>query len=152
MSEINHFKLEVHETKDVNDGHVNGRMVPIWKDWENIIKKVPQMVYVTEVKPGEMKGPHLHKIRTSYFVCIKGKVVFIIRDPTGKYHEIETSYENPNLIEIPKNYPACHINLSTETSMVLALVNPAWRPDNRDEHNLSFDDYDFSKWEKITNN
>ena len=35
------------------------------------------MVYVTSINPGEVKGPHLHVIRHSYYVCIKGKVVFI---------------------------------------------------------------------------
>jgi hypothetical protein len=30
--------------------------------------------------------------------------------------------------------------------MILALANPAWHPDDKDEHNVTFDDYDWNKW------
>ena len=78
------FDLEKHETKDVKDSHTNGELTVIWRDWDEIIKN-PQMVYLNSVYPGEIKGPHLHIIRHSYYVCIKGKVVFIIKQDSGKY-------------------------------------------------------------------
>jgi hypothetical protein len=28
-------------------------------------------------------------------------------------------------------------------------VNPSWKPDNRDEHNVTYDDYDWNKWKKL---
>ena len=74
------IELEKHATKDIRDSHINGDLTVIWRDWDNIIKKMPKMVYVSSVNPGEIKGPHLHKNRTSYFSCIHGKVVFIIQD------------------------------------------------------------------------
>ena len=144
--EIKSYALEKHQTRDIVDGHTNGSLIPVWKDWEDIIKVHPKMVYVTTINPGEIKGPHLHIIRYSYFVCIRGKVVFIIRDKSGKYIEIESSFEKPNLVQIPRNYESCHINLSNDVSMILSLVEPAWRPDNKDEHNVSFDDYNWEKW------
>tara|TARA_B100001765_G_C19427737_1_gene304169 strand:- start:139 stop:606 length:468 start_codon:yes stop_codon:yes gene_type:complete len=144
--EIKSYALEKHQTRDIVDGHTNGSLIPVWKDWEDIIKVHPKMVYVTTINPGEIKGPHLHIIRYSYFVCIRGKVVFIIRDKSGKYIEIESSFEKPNLVQIPRNYASCHINLSNDVSMILSLVEPAWRPDNKDEHNVSFDDYNWEKW------
>ena len=104
------------------------------------------MVYVTRINPGERKGPHLHIIRHSYYVCIKGKVVFIIKDNEGKYLEIESGEDNPTLVEIPKGFSSAHINLSNEPSTILALVNPSWKPDIRDEHNITYDDYDWNKW------
>ena len=36
------------------------------------IKNHPKMVYVSHVNPHEIKGPHLHTKRDSYFVCIRG--------------------------------------------------------------------------------
>ena len=63
----------------------------------------PKMVYTSSVNPGEVKGPHLHTKRDSYFVCIVGKVVFIAKDLNGKYYEIESSEENPVLVQIQKN-------------------------------------------------
>ena len=53
------------------------------------------MVYVSSVNPGEIKGPHLHTKRDSYFVCIRGKVIFVAKDEKGKYLEIESSEKKP---------------------------------------------------------
>ena len=103
-NEIKAIKLEKHQTKDVKDQHVNGSLTVIWRDWDKILTE-PKMVYVSSVNPGEIKGPHLHTKRDSYFVCIKGKVVFIVKDLGGKFHEIESSEEDPVLVLIPKNYP-----------------------------------------------
>jgi dTDP-4-dehydrorhamnose 3,5-epimerase len=148
--QIKTFSLEKHETKDIHDGHVNGSLIPVWRDWDNLVKIHPKMVYVTTIEPHEIKGPHLHITRHYYFTCIRGKVVFIIRDPSGKYHEIESGHDNPVLIEVPKNFVSSHINLSNETSMILCLANPAWSPNDKDEHNVVFDDYNWKKWESYT--
>ena len=145
---INTFLLENHETKDIHDGHTNGSLVPIWRDWDNLLGVHPKMVYFTTINKGERKGPHLHITRHYYFLCIKGKVIFVIKDPSGKYHEIESSEEKPVLIEVPKNFASSHINISNDTSFILALANPAWHPDDKDEHNVTFDDYDWNKWSK----
>ena len=74
-------------------------------------------------------------------------VIFIIKENSGKYLEIESSEDNPVLVEVPKNRSSAHINLSNEPSIILALVNPSWKPDNRDEHNVSYDDYNWKKWD-----
>ncbi len=146
QSKIRTYKLEKHQTKDIKDSHVNGWLIPVWRNWDKIISVQPEMVYITSINPGEIKGPHLHIIRHSYYVCIKGKVVFIIKEDSGNYMEVESSEDNPVLVEIPKNHSSAHINLSDETSLIMALVNPSWKPDNRDEHNVIYDDYDWDKW------
>ena len=151
-SQIKTFKLEKHQTKDILDSHVNGFLIPVWRDWDKSISVKPEMVYMTSINPGERKGPHLHITRHSYFVCIKGKVVFIIKENSDNYLEIESGEDNPVLIEIPKNYSSAHINLSDEPSIIMALVSPSWKPNNKDEHNVTYDDYDWKKWEKIKNN
>ena len=143
---ISSIKLDMHPTKDISDQHINGNLTVIWRDWDNIVKNEPKMVYVSSINPGEIKGPHLHTKRNSYFVCIHGKVVFIIKDTNGKYHEIQSSDENPVLIHVPKNYSSAHINLSNSVSRVLVLADIAWRPNDDEMKNVSFDDYDLSKW------
>ena len=145
---IKSIRLETHPTKDVLDNHVNGSLTVIWRDWDKILPSEPKMVYVSTVNPGEKKGPHLHTKRDSYFVCIKGKVVFIVKDLEGKYHEIESSEDEPVLVQIPKNYPSAHINLSEQASSVLALASIAWRPNDNEMINVSFDDYDWTKWKQ----
>ena len=147
-SEIKWYTLEKHDTKDIKDGHVNGTLISVWKDWENIIKVHPKMVYVTTVNPGEIKGPHLHKIRHSYFVCIKGKVVFIIKEKNGNYIEIESSEENGIMVFVPKNIASAHINLADDTSRILALADISWKPNDNEMVNTTFEDYDWNKWKK----
>jgi dTDP-4-dehydrorhamnose 3,5-epimerase-like enzyme len=151
MSEksIKSTKLEVHETKDVSDFHVNGELTVIWRDWDKILDFEPKMIYTSSVNPGEIKGPHLHLKRTSYFVCIKGKVIFIVKDEKGNYHEIESSEKNPILVRIPNNFPSAHVNLSKEISTILALADIAWRPNDNEMKNVTFDNYDLDKWKKV---
>ena len=143
---ITSINLEVHPTKDISDDHVNGSLTVVWRDWDKIIKNESKMIYVSSINPGEIKGPHLHTKRNSYFVCIHGKVVFIIQDKDGKYNEIESSDVDPVLIHVPKNYSSAHINLSKSLSTVLVLADVAWRPNDDEMKNVSFDDYDLSKW------
>ena len=53
------IKLEKHDTKDIVDKHINGSLTVIWRDWDDIIKNHPKMIYITSVFPNEVKGPHL---------------------------------------------------------------------------------------------
>lgn len=145
---IRYIKLGKYDTKDIKDNHVNGSLTVIWRDWDKILEIEPKMVYVSSVNSGEIKGPHLHTQRDSYFVCIRGKVVFIAKDLQGKYHEIESSEDNPVLIQIPKNHSSAHINITNNVATVLTLANPAWKPNDDEMKNVSFDDYDWGKWNK----
>ena len=138
-------KLEIHETKDVNDQHVNGELTVIWREWDKIFDFEPKMIYISSVNKNEIKGPHLHLKRTSYFVCVKGKVMFITKDYDGNYKEIESSEENPVLIRIPKNIPSAHVNLSENVSKVLTLADIAWKPNDNEMINVIFDDYNLKK-------
>ena len=146
MTDFSVHPLEKHLTKDINDGHFNGELTVVWRDWDKLLKNHPKMVYVSSINPGEIKGPHIHTKRTSYFVCIHGKVLFIIRNSDGKYSEIESSAENPVLVQIPNNVPSAHINLDQSISRVLALADISWKPNDNEMINTNFDDYNWKKW------
>jgi len=146
MSEKFTIKIETHKTKDIKDGHTNGSLSVIWRDWDKKIDYEPRMVYVSTVNINEIKGPHIHTKRNSYFTCIHGKVVFIIKDTDGKFYEIESGEENPIIVFVPKNIPSAHINISDKSSSVLALADVAWKPDDDEMVNTTFDDYDWKKW------
>lgn len=143
---IRFVKLDKYDTKDIQDGHANGSLTVIWRDWDKILEVEPKMVYVSSVNPGEIKGPHLHTERDSYFVCIRGKVIFVAKNNDGTYSEIESSEENPTLVQIPKNFASAHINTTNQIATILTLANPAWKPNNDEMKNTSFDDYDWKKW------
>ncbi len=145
---IRSINLEKHETKDIKDGHINGSLTVVWRDWDNILPNHPKMVYISSVNPGEIKGPHIHTKRDSNFVCVHGKVVFVIKNKDGKYSEIESSDDNPTLVYVPKNYSSAHLNLSNNVSRVLTLADLAWRPNDNEMKNDTFEDYDWSKWNK----
>ena len=143
---IDCVNLEKHETKDINDEHINGSLSVIYRDYDEVIKNQPKMVYVSSVNSGEIKGPHLNKVRNSYFTCIHGKVIFIVKDENGKYIEIESNSENPVLIKVPKGIPSAHINPTNEIGRVLTLTDLAWRPNDNEMENVTFENYDWKKW------
>ena len=139
--------LETHQTKDIEDSHINGELTVIWRNWDNIIKN-PEMVYVNSVNPGEIKGPHIHKKRTSFFYCIDGKMALVIKDNNNKYNEIEVDSQESKLISVSKGTPAAIINPSQNVSKILVLADVAWKPNDNEMENVTFDDYDWNKWKK----
>ena len=144
-------KLEVHETRNTKTDKVNGDLIVVYRDWDKYLESSPAMIYITSIFPNEIKGPHLHKERNSYFLCIKGKVLFIIREKNGKYIEIVADQNTPQLISIPKGISSAHVNLSDDPSSILVLADIAWKPDDDEMENVEFRDYDWTKWKKITN-
>ena len=144
---VDEIILETHQTKDVKDNHVNGSLTVIWRDWDKIINHDLKMIYISSINKGEIKGPHIHTKRNSYFVCIHGKVVFIIKNNDGSYREIISSEEKPVLVHVPKNVSSAHINLSDTVSRVIALADLAWRPNDEEMKNDIFENYNLSKWQ-----
>ena len=140
--------LENHKTKDITDSHINGELTVIWRDWDNLIKNHPKMVYVNSVNSGEIKGPHIHKNRTTSFSCIHGSVVLVIQDNDGKFHEVKADSEKPVLITVPNGIAVAIVNPTTEIAKVLVLADIAWRPNDDEMNNISYDNYDWNKWKK----
>jgi dTDP-4-dehydrorhamnose 3,5-epimerase len=150
MSKDYSINLEKHDTKDIHDSHVNGSLTVIWRDWDEIIKNHPKMIYVSSVDSGEIKGPHIHTKRESYFTCIHGKVIFVIKKLDGTYEEILSSDEKPVMVHVPKNTSSAHMNLSANTSRILTLADIAWKPNDNEMKNDHFDDYDWKKWDDVS--
>lgn len=146
MDDIYEIILEKHETRSIDDNHVNGSLTVIWRDWDKILTHSPKMVYVSSVEPGEIKGPHIHTRRNSYFTCIHGSVLFVLKRNDGSYIEIESDEQNPKMIYVPKDMPSAHLNLSNSVSRILTLADLAWRPNDNEMKNSIFTDYDWKKW------
>ena len=150
MDEKNFFvwDLEKHQTKDTTDSHINGELTIIWRDWDNIITNPPKMIYVNYINPGEIKGPHLHKNRTTYFSCIHGSIVLVIQDDDGKFHEVKADSEKPTLISVRNGVAAAIVNPTDDISKVLVLADIAWKPNDNEMKNIDFENYDWNKWKK----
>ena len=139
------FQLENHETKDVLDAHINGELTVIWRNWDKIIKN-PEMIYLNSVNPGEIKGPHMHKNRTSYFFCIEGEMIIVIQDKNGKYHEIVANSDSSKLVSVSNEISAAIVNPSKNISKILVMADVAWKPNDGEMINIKFENYDFKKW------
>tara|TARA_B100000029_G_C17537952_1_gene945583 strand:+ start:430 stop:882 length:453 start_codon:yes stop_codon:yes gene_type:complete len=139
------FDLEVHETKNITDSHVNGELTVVWRDWDNLINN-PKMVYVNTVNPGEIKGPHVHKNRISYFYCIEGEMITIVQDKDGQFHEIRIHSGESKLVSVSNGIAAAIVNPSNKISKILVLADVAWKPNDNEMDNVEFKNYNFDKW------
>ena len=123
----------------------NGFLVPIYNIHEGFFApgKEPQQVYLTVISPEEIKGPHLHLIRTGFFTCIKGNARFVLKTSSG-YQEYCSGEKYDYLsVEVPAGIPAALQNIGDEDAYVLNMPSPAWTSDMNDEHRADFGDYDF---------
>ena len=131
-------------TKDENN-NPNGFLVPLYNVHDDFFPpgKEPQQVYLTVIAPRQIKGPHLHYIRTGCFTCIKGNARFVLKLPEG-YQVFYSGDDHKYLtIIVPSGVPAALQNLGDEDAYVLNMPNPAWTPDMNDEHSADFSDFDF---------
>ena len=135
--------LEKHETKDTTESHVNGELTVIWRDWDDLINNHPKMVYINSINPGEKKGPHIHKKRTTYFSCIYGNITLVVKESDGKLHEVTLDSKKPELACIPNGIAAALVNTTDYVAKVLVLADIAWKPNDNEMENISFEEYDW---------
>lgn len=130
-------------TKD-SGGKENGFLVPIYNNNDHFFEtgKEPKQAYLTTVRQGCSKGPHLHFIRTGFFTCIKGNVKIVLKVGAGGYEEYYSGEDHEYLsVEVPTGVAALIVNIGEEEAFVLNMPNPAWTPEMDDEHSADFNDY-----------
>lgn len=126
-----------------SSGETNGYLVPIYNVNDRFFapSSEPQQVYLTVIAPREVKGPHLHYIRTGFFTCIKGNIKIVVKLPDG-YQEFYSGEDHNYLsVEVPAGTPALLMNQCDSDAFVLNMPNPAWTPTMNDEHSADFGDY-----------
>ncbi len=131
-------------TKD-HTNQLNGFLVPLYNIHDGFFSpgKEPQQVYLTVIAPQQIKGPHLHFIRTGCFTCIKGNARFVLKTADGyQVFYSGEDYEYRSVI-VPIGVPASLQNLGDEDAYVLNMPNPAWTPTMNDEYTADFSDFDF---------
>lgn len=119
-------------TKDPR-GNPNGFVVPLWH-----VDHGPRIdqAYLTTVLPGAQKGPHCHMKRRGHYVCIRGAVLIVTRDPEGNYRSFEMSAETQEHnrgLDIPPGTVSALYNLGDEEAWLLNMPSPPWRSDDQDE-------------------
>jgi len=112
-------------TKDLN-GNKNGHLIEIMKDG-NLTT-----CYLTACAPGSFKGYHLHKIRSSNYVCVKGKMLIITYE-NGERREFLMTAEYPIRLHIPPNIATGLKNVGNEEGWLINYPDPPYDPDLKDE-------------------
>ncbi len=131
-----------------NKAQVNGYLIPIYNVHDGFfpLGEEPQQVYLTVIAPGEIKGPHLHFIRTGCFTCIKGNARFVLKTSEG-YQIIYSGEEHEyRTVIVPTGIPAALQNIGDGEAFVLNMPQPAWTSDMNDEHSADFSDFDFTAY------
>ena len=125
-------------------GIPNGYLVPIYNIHEGFFAEgcEPKQVYLTVISSRMRKGPHLHYVRTGFFICIKGDIKIVLKTAEG-YKEFFSGENYAYLsVEVPTGIPALLINVGIGEAFVLNMPNPAWMPTMNDEHKADFSDYE----------
>lgn len=144
MENIKIKKNKKHITKNLKDD-VNGFVVPIINVHDKFVhdEQWPKQVYLTVATPKDIKGPHLHKKRWGLFTCIKGNIKIVIRI-NDKYEEHFSGEDYSfQTIQVPAGIPAALVNIGEEDAYILNMPSPSWHPDDLDEWDVSFDNYDY---------
>ncbi len=108
------------------DKSENGFLIELLKDSDKTA------AYLTAAKPGAFKGYHLHKVRASRYVCIKG-VMKIILYVNGLREEHILDGSKPTRLYIPKNIPTGLQNIGTEEAWLINFPDPYYNPQLTDE-------------------
>lgn len=128
-----------------NQGKANGFLLPLLNIHEPFLEPEhwPQQVYLTVAHPGEVKGPHLHKKRRGLFTCIKGniKIVARIEDRYEEYFSGE-DYDFTS-VQVPAGIPVALVNIGPDDAYIINMPSPAWRAEDQDDWDVTFDDYSF---------
>jgi len=132
-------------TKDHKD-QPTGFLVPIFNIHDSFFEagKEPEQVYLTVIGAGQIKGPHLHFIRTGCFTCIKGNARFVLKTDGGYEVFYSGDAHEYRSVLVPAGVPAALQNLGDDEAYVLNMPNPAWTPTMDDEHTADFSDFDFN--------
>lgn len=114
------------KTFDYKTKSENGFLIELFKDGDKTA------VYLTSATPGAFKGYHLHRVRASRYVCIKGKMkitLFI----NGKFEDHILDSSEPKRLYIPNNTATGLENIGDEEAWLINFPDPPYDPSLKDE-------------------
>jgi dTDP-4-dehydrorhamnose 3,5-epimerase-like enzyme len=125
---IDQVKEEIAKKVPTYDlsGKENGFLIELFKDGNKTT------AYLTCAKAGAFKGYHLHKVRASRYICVKGKMKIILY-VNGKREEHILTSENLTRLFIPPNIPTGLQNIGEEDAWLINFPDPPYDPDLKGE-------------------
>ena len=110
------------KTYDLN-GNENGFLVELKKEGRKTVS------YLTVAAPSAFKGYHAHKVRTSNYVCIRGKVKVILYTHENGREEHILESDPPQKLHIPINVPTGIQNDWDEEAWLVNFPDPYYDPE-----------------------
>jgi len=107
-----------------DQGKENGFLIELEKDGPKTTS------YLTCCKPGAMKGFHLHKRRTSNYICVRGEMTIITFGPHGKEEKVITKGDTMSL---GTGIPIGLKNNGDEEGWLINFPTPPYDPEDKDE-------------------
>jgi dTDP-4-dehydrorhamnose 3,5-epimerase len=92
---------------------------------------------ISFIKPGIIKGLHIHEKQTEYTACIKGNILYVaIKEIPGKEPIIEKylmGEKNMILLKTPPGIWHGYMVLDDSDAVVLYAMNKTYNPENVDQ-------------------
>lgn len=126
VSSIREEPAKKVKTLDYSTKQENGFLIELFKDGDKTA------VYLTAAAPGAFKGYHLHRIRASRYICIKGKMKITLF-VNGKFEEHILDANDPKRLYIPNNTATGLENIGAEEAWLINFPDPPYDPSLKDE-------------------
>jgi len=124
-----------------------GRLMEILRNDDEGFDRFGQ-VYLSTVRPGVVKGWHLHRVQEDLVTCVKGMVKLAMYDardasPTqGLVREVFIGEHNPQLVRIPAGVYHGWKCISDEEAYVLNVPTEPYNRESPDEYRAAWDSPD----------
>lgn len=113
-------------TFDVKTRESNGHLIELYKDNDKTV------VYLSAASPGAFKGYHLHTVRKSHYVPLRGKMKVTVVSGLEKEEYILDS-ANPQRLLLPTNVYIGLENIGHEEAWLINFPDPAYDPNLKGE-------------------
>lgn len=107
-------------------GTPNGFVVELYKDGPKTT------LYLTAAYPKAFKGFHLHTLRSSHYVCLKGTMKITIVEGAKKVEHVLDAAQ-PERLLVPTHVWIGLENVGDEEAWLVNLPDPAYDPDLKGE-------------------
>lgn len=104
----------------------NGYLVELYKDGDKTT------MYLTVTLPKAFKGYHLHRLRESHYVCLRGRVKVTVVEGTRK-DEYILDADTPERLLLPTNVFIGLENVGEGEAWLLNFPHPPYDPSLKDE-------------------
>lgn len=112
-------------TRDAS-GKENGFLVELYKDGKDTT------LYLTATFPGGQKGYHLHTVRQSHLVCVRGKMKITLVEEKNKTEHLLDA-QKPERLLVPTGVWILYENIGNEEGWMLNFPTPPYDPDLKGE-------------------